>query len=121
MNPLRSITKAFGLSMALLGLSAGTVLASGSISGTVTDASNGARIAGLSVCAEENFLGGVNGRCTNTDPAGHYSIAELAAGTNYQVEFTAMGGPLNYLTQYWQGKEGLDNWDAVTIEDGVTR
>ena len=118
--------KRFGLStlaasICLLGslASASAALGSGSISGSAIAADTGAPIAGLSVCAEENYVGGVSSGCTATDSQGRYRIDGLPAGTNYQVEFSAVGD-LNYLTQYFQGKEGLGNWDPVTVEDGTT-
>lgn len=95
--------------------------AAGSIEGAVTEAGTGVAIAGLSVCAEENRLGGVSSGCTVTDSAGHYAIGGLPAGSSYQVEFTAMGGPLNYLTQYWSGREVIPGeWDPVAVVDGTT-
>jgi hypothetical protein len=108
-----SITAVAGL------IPAASALAAGSISGTATAAGTGAPIAGLSVCAEANFVGGVSSGCTNTDAAGHYTIGGLAARSDYQVEFSALGD-LNFLTQYFQGKEGLNNSDPVTVNDGTT-
>jgi hypothetical protein len=103
----------------------------GSITGTATDANNGLPIAGLSVCAEENILGGGSSGCTTTDTAGRYTIVNLPAGGNYQVEFSAPEhamypvdssalGDLNYLTQYWRNRESLDNWDSVSVFEGLT-
>jgi len=104
----------------VLGLAcASDALGSGSIQGSVTAAATGGPVGGLSVCAEENFVGGVSSGCTATDTEGHYRIDGLAAGANYQVEFSALGA-LNYLTQYFHGKEGLGRWDPVTVVDGST-
>ena len=117
---LRLTKSLFAMSIWSLVVSA-SALASGAVSGTATSAANGAPIAGLSVCAEENYVGGVNSLCTATDAAGHYAISGLPAGSNYQVEFSVPPvGTLNFLTQYWQGKEGLGNWDPVTVSDGST-
>lgn len=99
-------------------LSAASALAAGSISGTATAAGTGAPIAGLSVCATEFGLGS---RCTATEAAGHYTIDGLSAGSKYQVEFSTLPfSDLNFLTQYFQGKEGLNNFDPVTVNDGTT-
>lgn len=116
MSALRLIiaTASVGLSTIL----APSAFASGSISGTATAAEGGTAISGLSVCAEENYVGGVHSSCTTTDASGHYAIAALPPGTNYQVEFSALG-ELNFLAQYWHGKEGLANWDPVTVTDGT--
>jgi len=92
---------------------------SGSIEGTATAAGTGAPVAGLSVCAEENFVGGVSSGCTTTDAAGRYRIAGLVAGNHYQVEFSALG-ELNYITQYFNRREALGSWDPVAVADGST-
>jgi hypothetical protein len=98
-----------------------SALASGAIEGAVTEAGTGAPVASLSVCAEENYLGGVSSGCTLTGPTGHYAIGGLPAGSNYQVEFTAQGGSLNYLTQYYNGREVIPGeWDPVAVVDGGT-
>ncbi|HSC20958.1 MAG TPA: carboxypeptidase regulatory-like domain-containing protein [Solirubrobacterales bacterium] len=109
------VTTAVALSTIL----APSAFASGSIAGTATASDGSGAIVGLSVCAEENYVGGVHSSCSTTDAGGHYTIGGLPAGANYQVEFSAVG-ELNFLTQYWHGKEGLDNWDPVTVTDGVT-
>lgn len=121
---MRSWSFAFAaiISAAALAASCSSALAAGALSGTATASGSGAPVSGLSVCAEENFLGGVNSGCTKTDPGGHYAIGGLPPGSNYQVEFSAVfpQSPLNFLTQYWQGKESLGNWDPVTVKDGLT-
>lgn len=116
---LRTVVLALSITAAAVLLPAASALASGSISGTATAAGTGAPIAGLSVCAEADFVGGVSAGCTRTNAAGRYSIGGLAARSDYQVEFSALGN-LNFITQYFQGKEGLDNWDPVTVKDGTT-
>ena len=117
----RRFAAAISLSLATCLAACCSALAAGAVSGTATEAGTGTPIAGLSVCAEENYLGGVNSRCTGTDTAGNYVISSLPAGSRYQVEFSVPPvGTLNFLTQYWQGKEGLNNWDPVTISDGIT-
>lgn len=87
----------------------------GTIEGTATAAGSGTPVAGLSVCAEAN--GGLYSGCTATDSAGHYVIAGLPSAPDYQVEFSP-GSELNYLRQFFQGKEGLDNWDPVDVAIG---
>lgn len=119
MSRLRTVVLALSITAAAGLIPAASALAAGSISGTATAAGSGAPIAGLSVCAEANSLAGVSSGCTATDAAGNYAIGGLPAGSNYQVEFSALGD-LNFLTQYFQGKEGLDNWDRVTVNDGMT-
>jgi Carboxypeptidase regulatory-like domain len=119
MSRLRNVFVALSITAAVGLLPAASALAAGSISGTATAAGTGAPIAGLSVCAEANFVGGVASGCTATDAAGNYTIGGLPARSDYQVEFSALGN-LNFLTQYFQGKEGLDNWDRVAVNDGAT-
>jgi hypothetical protein len=111
---LASVVAAIGL----IGPAA-SAAAAGSISGTAVAAGSGAPISGLSVCAEENYVGGVFSGCTATDASGRYAIGGLPAGSNYQVEFSSTG-ELNFLTQYYRGKEGLGNWDPVTVTDGTS-
>jgi hypothetical protein len=89
----------------------------GTITGAATDAGSSAPIAGLSVCADAN--GGLYSGCTVTDASGDYSITGLPADPEYHVEFTA-GENLNYLSQSYDGKEGLDNWDPVPVVVGGT-
>jgi hypothetical protein len=107
--------------LAALGAALPATASAGTIEGSATEAGSGAPIAGLSVCAEENYVGGVSSRCTLTEPTGHYAITGLPAGSNYQVEFTAMGGSLNYLPQYYSGKEEVPGpWDPVAVSaDGT--
>ena len=94
-------------------------MAAGSIAGTATAAGSGTPVAGLSVCAEENRVDGVSSGCTRTDASGHYVIVDLPAGPRYQVEFSSFGD-LNFLSQYYHGREGIDNWDPVVVSDGAS-
>ncbi len=90
----------------------------GTIAGTVTEAGSGDPIQGLSVCA----TGGPGlefGRCTATGTGGHYTITGLRPDPEYQVEFFA-GKDLNFLTQYYEGKEGPNHWDPVSVVAGAT-
>jgi hypothetical protein len=119
MSRLRTVVLALSITTAAGLFPAASALAAGAISGTATVVGTGAPIAGLSVCAEANFVGGVSSGCTRTDAAGNYTIGGLPARSDYQVEFSALGD-LNFLTQYFQGKEGLNNWDPVTVNDGAT-
>lgn len=89
----------------------------GSIVGTTIDAVSGSPIQRLSVCADAHG-GGYSG-CTVTGPTGQYTITGLPADPEYQVEFSA-GKDLNYLTQYYDGEEGLGNWDPVPVTVGTT-
>ena len=76
---LRTVLLALSVTAAAGLLPAASALAAGSISGTATAAGTGAPIAGLSVCAEADFVGGVSAGCTKTDAAGHYTIGGLSA------------------------------------------
>jgi hypothetical protein len=89
----------------------------GSIAGTVTDAGTTEPVEGLEVCAyalaeeelEEWF-------CEETNASGEYLIAGLEAG-EYGVEF--WGRPLNYVSQYFDGKSNWWEWDPVLVGSGT--
>jgi hypothetical protein len=84
----------------------------GTITGAAIEAGSEHPIRGLSVCASAH--GGEYSGCTVTAADGKYAITGLPADPKYQVEFFA-GKELNYLTQYYDGKEGLGNWDPVPV------
>lgn len=100
----------------------------GKISGTVTDATNGAGIGGIEVCARggEEFFG----QCAITGSDGQYTLEHLLAGS-YKVEFFSpfkfnstlekaeLEGP-NYVGQFYNGKAHEEEADAVTVSDGTT-
>jgi carboxypeptidase family protein len=89
----------------------------GTVAGTATEAGSGIPIPGLSVCASAN--GGLYNGCSITGPGGQYEITGLPAHAEYHVEFSAFEN-LNYLSQSYDEKEGLDNWDPVAVSVGGT-
>jgi hypothetical protein len=103
-----------GLALALVGVLAApaAALATGSISGLVTDGAD--PLAGIEVCAsevpeEEEF------RCAETDSSGEYTIAGLAADS-YKVEFWP--GPLNFVPQYFDARSSWALADQVVVTNG---
>jgi len=73
--------------------------AGATISGTVTDASGGAPLAGI--CVSDSFVGGGSGVTTASD--GTYTISGQVAGS-YDVEFsTGCGNSGNYAPQWYNG------------------
>lgn len=96
----------------------------GTIAGIATEAGSGIPIPGLSVCASASTAAGEYIACTATGPGGAYTITGLPADPEYQVEFSTSPfseGSLNFLTQYFNGKEGSpNNWDPVPVVVGVT-
>ncbi len=104
-----------GLALALAGVLAApaAALATGSISGLVTDGTD--PLAGIEVCAsevpEEEDFG-----CTETDSSGEYTLAGLVAG-NYKVEFWPPS-PLNYVPQYFNAKSSWQQADQVAVTNG---
>lgn len=89
----------------------------GSIFGTVTDAGTAEPVEDVEVCAyplaEEEFEVWF---CEETNAAGEYLIADLEAG-EYGVEF--WGRPLNYIPQFFDGKDVWWEWDPVVVGSGV--
>jgi hypothetical protein len=92
------------------------VAASGSVSGTVTDALSGDPIAGIEVCAYSEEVEFVESDCKLTNADGEYEISNLPAAA-YFVEF--WGPQLNYLTQYWQDRSRFQDADPVAVGVGA--
>jgi Carboxypeptidase regulatory-like domain len=106
----------------------------GKVSGTVTDATNGATIDGIEVCAsptstsEYYFYFGYY--CTKTSGGGQYTLSHVEAGS-YRIEFRSpykynealetseLEGP-NYVTQYYNGQGKPESANAVNVSDGQT-
>lgn len=81
------------------------------ISGTVTDAGNGAPLSGICVSAQSDTYGS-DSVCT--DASGHYTTSGMPAG-DYVVEFSNDNG--RYITQYWQDADTYDSATPVTLAD----
>ena len=83
--------------------SSAVAASTGSLLGTVTDATTGAPVANECVAAldaSNNFVAsGI------TDSAGRYTVSGLAAGS-YKVGFQSCGGG-NYLSQFYDNKPSL--------------
>jgi len=91
----------------------------GRIAGKVTDASTKAALADIQVCAQPK-TGGGESHCTDTNAGGEYTLVGLATG-EYEVEFsTPYGSNLNYLPQYYDGKESVGEATAVAVTVGAT-
>ncbi len=94
----------------------------GRIEGKVTDASTGAAIEGILVCARagsgESFLG----QCATTGANGEYTISALASG-EYKVGFVQFGpaGASKYITQYYNDKSSLSEAEAVPVTAPATK
>ena len=99
------------------------------VSGTVTAATNGAALDGISVClfaASSSFPS----RCSFSGPAGAYSFVGLTAGA-YQVGFSLgsaeIGGEAvsaeddNYLTQYYRGVANRPEAQVLTLSGEQSR
>jgi hypothetical protein len=102
----------------LLGLAALAPAAAlaGSISGTVTDASTAEPIEGLEVCAYPLSEEWETWICEETDSSGEYTIEELDPD-EYAVEF--WGRPLNYVPQFFDGRERWWESDPVLVGSGA--
>lgn len=99
----------------------------GSIGGTVTDAADDEPIAGVSVCAEIQRGLSAWTYCDETGADGAYVVDGLAPG-DYEVSFrgtlteTSPGEftPVNYITQYYEGKARESEADPVTVTEGAS-
>jgi Carboxypeptidase regulatory-like domain len=100
-----------GMAAPSLASAAGT----GQIAGTVTAASGGAPIEGITVCAYDSYG---YGTCASTDEHGEYLISGLASGS-YAVGFTAFQN-FNYAYQFYDGKTFSDEADPVSVTAGST-
>jgi hypothetical protein len=87
----------------------------GSIAGTVTEASGGVPVEGVEVCAWDVVNEGSAG-CAHTGSDGSYLLAELPAG-EYAIEFwPPEGSPL--LFQLYDHKYRLSEADPVSVSEG---
>jgi hypothetical protein len=115
MSKLRGIAIVMGLALCGAWGAAPAVAATGSISGTVTEAGSGDPIAGIWVCAHQAFPGLGSG-CESTDENGEYTIAGLQPSV-YKVVF-AEETMQNYVAQWYDGKATRAEADGVTVGDG---
>jgi hypothetical protein len=95
------------------GIDAAMVLG-GTIEGTVTEASGGAPVEEVEVCAWDFVNEGYAG-CTYTDFDGSYALKALPAG-EYQIEFWPWEG--NLLDQLYDHKYDWSEADVVSVEAG---
>jgi hypothetical protein len=88
----------------------------GRIEGKVTDASTGAAIEGILVCAQAGSGESSLGQCATTGANGEYTISALASG-EYKVGFIQFGpaGAGKYITQYYNGKSSLSEAQGVLV------
>jgi 5-hydroxyisourate hydrolase-like protein (transthyretin family) len=108
---------AFGLALLALALlvPGSAIAATGSISGTVTDASTADPVEGIHVCAwelpeEEEF------ECDESAADGTYTVPGLAPG-QYGIEFWPASQ--GYMIQFYDGKELWSEADPVTVGTGA--
>ncbi len=92
------------------------------ISGTVTDATTHAPVEGIEVCAleagSETEGEGLFGRCASTDSRGTYVLEGMSSGL-YLVEFASpQAGALDYVTQYYDGADRIEEAQLVRVGPG---
>ena len=91
----------------------------GSIEGTVTDASTTNPIKGVEVCAYKAEGEEFEEHCEVTNANGEYTISGLQPD-EYKVEFWAPSGVLNYITQYYNDQSTFAAANEVTVNSGTT-
>jgi hypothetical protein len=85
----------------------------GRVEGRVTDASGGAPLDGILICALDSEA--EQGACAKSASNGEYLVTGLAGG-EYAVGFFAVAeSGLDYLTQYYSGEPTLAKADPVTV------
>lgn len=112
MGRVRGLKVVLGLAVASATMATAPAAMAVSISGTVTDAVSHAPIAGVQVCADPAPFAS-EPRCSETDGAGAYTIDSLA-GNSYSVQFSGSLHDLNYVRQYYDGKDSGPG-DVVTV------
>lgn len=100
---------------AVLGPVAPAAAATGSITGTVTEAGSGDPIGGVLVCTSTRTFG-IYGGCDGTDSNGDYRIEGLQP-SYYQVAFAEEQSG-NYLAQWYPGKPTREEAGAVEVKSG---
>jgi hypothetical protein len=83
----------------------------GRIEGRVTDASTGAALAEVLVCASTGSGAGSLGECAITSSGGEYTISGLASG-DYKVGFDA---GKSYVIQYYNDKSSIGEAEPVPV------
>lgn len=112
----RMLTIAFGLALCgMLGMAAPAMAATGSISGTVTDAISEEGIGNIEVCAAGSLFLPI-GECAWTDGEGNYTILNLQP-SSYRVAF-AEEGSANYLEQWYPDKTTRQEAEPVAVGEG---
>lgn len=97
----------------------------GTFKGTVTAASGGAPIEGVSVCARPDQEGLESGPCARTNKAGTYELQGLETG-KYLVSFsggevcgeTGLCHQLNYVGQFYPGAASTGTATPIQAEEG---
>jgi hypothetical protein len=103
------------LALLLMAMAPAVASAAGSISGTVTTASDGEPFEDAEVCAEATGEGDFG--CATTDAGGEYTISNLSAGS-YKVEFWTPSA-LNYVIQFFDAKLSWKAADPVAVTDAL--
>jgi uncharacterized surface anchored protein len=116
------VTVSTSVCVAVLFAAPAALAATGGIAGTVTDASTTGPIANVEVDVYDSSDDVVGQVCTGSD--GTYSVSPLAAGmytVGFQPATRFCGTPLNYQTQFFDGKVSLASATPVTVAAGATR
>jgi hypothetical protein len=93
-----------------------TLIRSGSISGTITDAATGAPLSSIVVRAWQN--GAITGDGAVSQSDGTYVLDGLLPGETYKIEF--FQGANAYVTQWWNDQATQDQAQTVSVTSDNT-
>jgi RHS repeat-associated protein len=91
----------------------------GQITGKVTNAATKAAIEGIEACAQprgESYYS----RCAKSNASGEYDIVGLATEEYTIVFLVPYNSKLNYVRQYYNGKEKFDEASPISVTAGAT-
>jgi len=96
------------------------MLVGGRITGTVTDASSKAAIAGVRVCAFTRTPPEYYEQCAKTNSTGEYAVSGLLSGSYSVYFYSPEGSGLNYIAQYYDEEAPNPEGAMVSVAAGST-
>ena len=108
----RRLRQTIGIAAAVMAMAPAAAQAA-AITGTVSDETTHAGIAGVEVCpTPQPYTFEVD--CVQTDSSGHYYVGGLAP-TEYKISFSAWANNLPYVSEQYDNKPMISNGDLFTL------